>query len=93
MDDVPDSDGFRRHLKSIRNAACSWVELSANLTFDVFKGFDTEKDLVDYFLEKAYFDNVTVFASKWQIIVRTLNSFRRREGEWVRAGGRAHRDI
>ena len=32
---------------------------------DVFRGFDTEDDAVEYFLDKAYSDSVTVFASKY----------------------------
>lgn len=38
----------------------------------MLKGFDTEKELVDYFLKKAYWDNVTVFASTYQNLVLFL---------------------
>lgn len=64
MDSVPDSNEFLQQLHITRNAACSWVEMMSNVSFDIFKGFDTEQDLVDYFLTKAYWENVTIFASK-----------------------------
>jgi ATP-binding cassette, subfamily A (ABC1), member 2 len=47
----------------IDSAACSWLVLMSGVNLNVFHGFSTETDLVDYFLDKAYFDNVTVIAS------------------------------
>ncbi len=47
----------------IDSAACSWLQLMSDINLDVFKGFSNESDLVDYFLHRAYDDNVTVIAS------------------------------
>jgi len=47
----------------IDSAACSWLQLMSSINLDVFKGFSNESDLVDYFLNRAYNDNVTVIAS------------------------------
>nr|QUF59426.1 ATP-binding cassette transporter Abca2 [Brachionus angularis] len=47
----------------IDSAACSWLSLMSGVNLNVFKGFDNEEDLVNYFLNNAYFDNVTVIAS------------------------------
>ncbi len=61
---VPDSPEFQRQLSVTRNAACSWVSLVGDVNLNVFKGFGTEEDLVEYFQQQAYWDNITVFASK-----------------------------
>ncbi|CAF0720825.1 unnamed protein product, partial [Brachionus calyciflorus] len=47
----------------IDSAACSWLSLMSSVNLNLFKGFNDEKDLVEYFLNQAYFDNVTVIAS------------------------------
>ena len=47
----------------IDSAACSWLSLMSGVNLNIFKGFSNEEDLVDYFLNEAYFDNVTVIAS------------------------------
>nr|UOU03311.1 ATP-binding cassette subfamily A2 [Brachionus rubens] len=50
-------------IDKIDSAACSWLSLMSGVNLNIFKGFNDEKDLVDYFLNQAYFDNVTVIAS------------------------------
>jgi ATP-binding cassette, subfamily A (ABC1), member 2 len=47
----------------IDSAACSWLSIMSGVNLNLFKGFANESDLVDYFLNKAYSDNVTVIAS------------------------------
>ena len=47
----------------IDSAACSWLSLMSGVNLDLFKGFASEKDLVNYFLNNAYSDNATVIAS------------------------------
>lgn len=63
-DFAPNSSELLEQLEMIKNAACSWVELMSQYQLNnVFHGFADEKSLVQYFLHRAYFDNVTVFAS------------------------------
>lgn len=62
--EVPDISHFLNQLDSIDNAACSWLSLISNFTLDVFRGFASEEDLVNYFLTKAYHENVTTVAGK-----------------------------
>ncbi len=61
---IPDADYFLQQLDVVDTAACSWLHLLEGISLNVFQGFATEEDLVDYFLHRAYQDNVTVFASK-----------------------------
>lgn len=61
---LADLERFQSELRTIQNAACSWLTLTHDISLNVFKGFATEDDLVDYFSNKAYKDNVTVLASK-----------------------------
>ena len=42
------------------------------ISLNVFKGFATEDELVQYFLKQAYHDSVTVFASKKPRLIRIL---------------------
>ena len=52
-----------RRIRLVDSAACSWLQLMSPVNLDIFKGFASEHDLVAYFLEQAYVDNVTVLAS------------------------------
>jgi len=54
---------FLRQLDNVDQAACSWLALVAGINVNVFRGFATEADLVNYFLNDAYSNNVTVIAS------------------------------
>ncbi|GIY86926.1 ATP-binding cassette sub-family A member 2 [Caerostris extrusa] len=60
---IINKDVFLQQLDSIDNAACSWISLMSGLSLNMFQGFRTEEDLLDYFKHQAYFDNVTVLAS------------------------------
>ncbi|CAL1285567.1 unnamed protein product [Larinioides sclopetarius] len=60
---IINKDVFLEQLDSIDNAACSWISLMSGLSLNMFQGFRTEEDLLDYFKHQAYFDNVTVLAS------------------------------
>jgi hypothetical protein len=42
-----------------------WSQLTAGIDFNIFRGFATETELVNYVLTEAYADNVTVVASKF----------------------------
>lgn len=50
-------------IETIDSVACSWLSLISGINLNIFKGFSNEQDLVDYFLNKAYSNNVTVIAS------------------------------
>ena len=59
----PSIEHYMKQINTIDKAACSWLSLISGINFNVFKGFSTEKDLVEYFLRRAYHDNYTVLAS------------------------------
>ena len=56
-------DELLAEIDVVDNAACSWLSLTKGISFNVFQGFNTEDDVVRYFLNDAYSDNVTVLAS------------------------------
>ncbi|XP_070532576.1 ATP-binding cassette sub-family A member 2-like [Ptychodera flava] len=60
---IPDIGIIEEKLHIIDNAACAWIEIMSKAKLDIFKPFSNETQLVDYVLNKAYSDNVTVFAS------------------------------
>ncbi|XP_039200906.1 ATP-binding cassette sub-family A member 2 isoform X2 [Crotalus tigris] len=52
-----------QQLDTIDNAACGWIQFMSKVSVDIFKGFSDEESIVNYTLNQAYQDNVTVFAS------------------------------
>ncbi|XP_072287523.1 ATP-binding cassette sub-family A member 2 isoform X4 [Pyxicephalus adspersus] len=52
-----------QQLDTINNAACGWTHFMSKVSVDIFKGFPNEDSIVNYTLNQAYQDNVTVFAS------------------------------
>ena len=62
---IPTSDFFLHQLNNIDNAACSWRAMLSGISLNVFQGFAGEQQLVDYVVNQAYYDNVSVFASKF----------------------------
>lgn len=60
---------FLQQLDNVDEAACSWLALVSGININVFHGFETENDLVNYFLDDAYANNVTVIASKHCFLV------------------------
>lgn len=59
---------FLCQLDDVDNAACSWLSLVRGINVNVFQGFETEDELVDYFLHDAYADKVTIIASQFALI-------------------------
>ena len=55
---------FLRQLDVVDNAACSWLSLVRGININVFQGFATEDELVNYFLHDAYAEKVTILASE-----------------------------
>lgn len=55
---------FLDQLDLVDNAACGWLSLMKGININVFKGFATEEELVNYFLNDAYANNVQVLASR-----------------------------
>lgn len=62
---IIEKEVFLEQLDSIDNAACSWISLMSGLSLNMFQGFRNEEDLLNYFKHEAYYDNVTVLASKF----------------------------
>uniref|UniRef100_A0A8C3JT61 ATP-binding cassette sub-family A member 2 n=1 Tax=Calidris pygmaea TaxID=425635 RepID=A0A8C3JT61_9CHAR len=60
---LPNTSVLLQQLDTIDNAACGWVHFMAKVSVDIFKGFPDEESIVNYTLNQAYQDNVTVFAS------------------------------
>uniref|UniRef100_A0A8C0VPI6 ATP binding cassette subfamily A member 2 n=1 Tax=Cyanistes caeruleus TaxID=156563 RepID=A0A8C0VPI6_CYACU len=60
---LPNASILLQQLDTIDNAACSWIRFMAKVSVDIFKGFPDEESIVNYTLNQAYQDNVTVFAS------------------------------
>uniref|UniRef100_A0A8C3RFM7 ATP-binding cassette sub-family A member 2 n=1 Tax=Cyanoderma ruficeps TaxID=181631 RepID=A0A8C3RFM7_9PASS len=60
---LPNASILLQQLDTIDNAACGWVRFMAKVSVDIFKGFPDEESIVNYTLNQAYQDNVTVFAS------------------------------
>ncbi|XP_043914151.1 ATP-binding cassette sub-family A member 2 [Protopterus annectens] len=60
---MPNSTTLLQQLGTIDNAACGWIQFMSKVSVDIFKGFPNEESIVNYTLNQAYQDNVTVFAS------------------------------
>ena len=44
--------------------ACAWLSVFSGIDLDVFRGFSSEEQLEDYFLNQQYHDNISVVAGK-----------------------------
>uniref|UniRef100_F6S4S8 ATP-binding cassette sub-family A member 2 n=1 Tax=Monodelphis domestica TaxID=13616 RepID=F6S4S8_MONDO len=60
---LPNASVLLQQLDTIDNAACGWIQFMSKVSVDIFKGFPDEESIVNYTLNQAYQDNVTVFAS------------------------------
>uniref|UniRef100_A0A8C7YRG7 ATP-binding cassette, sub-family A (ABC1), member 2 n=1 Tax=Oryzias sinensis TaxID=183150 RepID=A0A8C7YRG7_9TELE len=60
---IPNTSTLLEQLDTIDNAACGWSHFMSKVSVDVFKGFPDEDSIVNYTLNQAYQDNVSVFAS------------------------------
>ncbi|XP_068617160.1 ATP-binding cassette sub-family A member 2 [Brachionichthys hirsutus] len=60
---LPSTATLLEQLDTIDNAACGWTRFMSKVSVDVFKGFPDEDSIVNYTLNQAYQDNVSVFAS------------------------------
>ncbi|XP_053276075.1 ATP-binding cassette sub-family A member 2 isoform X1 [Pleuronectes platessa] len=60
---LPNTSTLLEQLDTIDNAACGWTNFMSKVSVDVFKGFPDEDSIVNYTLNQAYQDNVSVFAS------------------------------
>nr|XP_045372274.1 LOW QUALITY PROTEIN: ATP-binding cassette sub-family A member 2 [Camelus bactrianus] len=61
---LPNGSVLLQQLDTIDNAACGWIQFMSKVSVDIFKGFPDEESIVNYTLNQAYQDNVTVFASE-----------------------------
>ena len=55
---------IERRLDVIDNAACGWLNLASSVDFNIYQPFEDEESLLNYILNDALDDNVTVFASE-----------------------------
>ncbi|XP_028297042.1 ATP-binding cassette sub-family A member 2-like isoform X2 [Gouania willdenowi] len=60
---LPNTSTLLGQLDTIDNAACGWTRFMSKVSVDVFKGFPDEDSIVNYTLNQAFQDNVSVFAS------------------------------
>ncbi|KAJ8285694.1 hypothetical protein GJAV_G00029870 [Gymnothorax javanicus] len=60
---LPNTTTLLEQLDTIDNAACGWTHFMSKVSVDIFKGFPDEESIVNYTLNQAYQDNVSVFAS------------------------------
>uniref|UniRef100_A0AAY4B7N1 ATP-binding cassette sub-family A member 2 n=1 Tax=Denticeps clupeoides TaxID=299321 RepID=A0AAY4B7N1_9TELE len=60
---LPNTTTLLEQLDTIDNAACGWTSFMSKVSVDIFKGFPDEESIVNYTLNQAYHDNVSVFAS------------------------------
>ncbi|XP_078141495.1 ATP-binding cassette sub-family A member 2 [Centroberyx gerrardi] len=60
---LPNTSTLLEQLDTIDNAACGWTHFMSKVSVDIFKGFPDEDSIVNYTLNQAYQDNVSVFAS------------------------------
>ena len=62
---IPDADFFLEEIDSIDNAACTWLTLMSGINLNVFKGFASEWEMVDFFLTQQYHQNISAIAGKF----------------------------
>ncbi|TRY81949.1 hypothetical protein DNTS_013397 [Danionella cerebrum] len=60
---LPNTTTLLEQLNTIDNAACGWINFMSKVSVDIFRGFPDEESIVNYTLNQAYQDNVSVFAS------------------------------
>ncbi|CAH1785688.1 unnamed protein product [Owenia fusiformis] len=60
---IYDQKTFLHQLDIVDNAACAWRDMVSGISFNIFRGFATEEELVYYVLNEAYHNNETVLAS------------------------------
>ena len=58
---------IEQHLDVIDNAACGWLNLAGSVDFNIYQAFADEESLIEYILNDALEENVTVFASKYSL--------------------------
>lgn len=61
---VPNVDLFLHEIDSVDNAACTWLSLMSGINLNVFKGFASEEELVEFFITQQYHQNVSAIAGK-----------------------------
>ncbi|KAK3577511.1 hypothetical protein CHS0354_026468 [Potamilus streckersoni] len=59
---IPNLQSLLHEIDTIDNAACSWSTLLSGINLNVFKGFSTEQELVNYFLTQQYAENISAIA-------------------------------
>ena len=61
---IPHVSFFIHEIDMIDNAACTWLTLLSGINLNVFKGFETEWEMSEYFLTRQYVENITAIAGE-----------------------------
>lgn len=61
---VHNSSQYIHMVDMIDKAAQGWLNLIEGISLNVFEGFESEEDMVNYFLTQAYAENVSVIAGE-----------------------------
>ncbi|GFS22085.1 ATP-binding cassette sub-family A member 2-like [Elysia marginata] len=56
------SEHYNHQLHLIDAAAEAWLSMMKGINLNIFRGFSTEEEMLDYFLTQAYHDNASVIA-------------------------------
>lgn len=56
------SQFYEHQLNLIDAAARGWLSMIKGINLNIFRGFSTEEDMLDYFLTQAYQDNASIIA-------------------------------
>ncbi|BFZ20641.1 hypothetical protein BsWGS_23680 [Bradybaena similaris] len=60
--EIHSSEYYTHELNLIDAAASGWLRMMKGINLNVFKGFATEEDMLNYFLSQAYYDNASIIA-------------------------------
>lgn len=59
---IHNTSQYQHVLDNIDRAAHGWLSLMTGISLNVFQGFSSEEDMVNYFLTRAFYENVSVIA-------------------------------
>ncbi|XP_059174017.1 ATP-binding cassette sub-family A member 2-like isoform X2 [Physella acuta] len=59
---IYDSQFYEHQLNLIDRAANGWLTMMKGINLNIFRGFSTEDDMLNYFLTQAYQDNASIIA-------------------------------
>ncbi|CAG5130291.1 unnamed protein product, partial [Candidula unifasciata] len=60
--EIHTSEYYTHELNLIDAAASGWLRMMKGINLNIFRGFATEEDMLNYFLTQAYYDNASIIA-------------------------------